>query len=94
MPWLAAVFVSSLLPFPSSQAEGSHRPSDHAFPEGTGPIERALIEEALERNPDVLVAKAMVQEAGARPAQATALPEPMLSVLYTNEGWAPTLGTN
>ncbi len=94
MSWLAAVFVSTFLPVAPSQAEASHPPSDHAFPEAQNPIEQALIAEALERNPDVLVARAMVQEAGARPAQAAALPEPMLSVFYTNEGWAPTLGSN
>jgi hypothetical protein len=36
----------------------------------------------------------MVQEAAARTDQVTALPDPMLSTLYTNEGWAPTLGSN
>jgi outer membrane protein TolC len=57
-------------------------------------MEAALVAEALERNPDVLAARAMVQEAAARTDQVTALPEPTLSTLYTNEGWAPTLGSN
>jgi outer membrane protein TolC len=93
MSWLAAVFVSSFLPVASPQAGGAHPLQDHP-PEGESPIERALIEEALERNPDVLAARAMVEEARSRPAQVTALPEPTLSVLYTNEGWTPSLGSN
>jgi hypothetical protein len=93
MSWLAAVFVSSFLPVASPQAGGTHPLQDHP-PEGESPIERALIEEALERNPDVLAARSMVEEARSRPAQVTALPEPTLSVLYTNEGWTPSLGSN
>ena len=91
MSWLASVFVSSLL---SSFLAGANDPPADRAGEGFSPIESALVEEALERNPDVLAARAMVQEAAARPAQVTALPEPTLSVFYTNEGWAPTLGSN
>jgi outer membrane protein, heavy metal efflux system len=93
MSWLAAGFVSTYWLVASPQAGVSHAPPDHPA-EGESPHERALVEEALERNPDVLAAQAMVQEAEARPAQVTALPDPTLSVLYTNEGWAPTLGSN
>ena len=93
MSWFAALFVSTVLLVPLPQAAVSHPAADHPA-EGESPLEAALVEEALERNPDVLAAGAMVEEAQARPAQVTALPEPTVSVLYTNEGWAPTLGTN
>ena len=91
MSWLAAVVVSTFLSSP--QAGSTHPLADHPA-EGESPLEHALVAEALERNPEVLAARAMVEEAAARPAQVTALPEPTLSVLYTNEGWAPTLGSN
>ena len=34
----------------------------------------------------------MAAAARSRPAQARSLPDPMLSVGYTNDGWAPSLG--
>jgi cobalt-zinc-cadmium efflux system outer membrane protein len=52
----------------------------------------ALVEEALKANPDVLAAEQVVEAARHRPAQATALPDPMISTVYTNEGWSPSLG--
>jgi outer membrane protein TolC len=52
----------------------------------------ALVAEALVRNPDLQAAEAAVTAARARPDQARALPDPMLSVTYTNDGWSPTLG--
>ena len=57
------------------------------------PLLVSLIEEALARNPDVLAAQEAVDAARNRPAQARSLPNPMLSVAYTNDGWSPTLGT-
>jgi outer membrane protein, heavy metal efflux system len=52
----------------------------------------ALIEEALAKNPDTLQADEAVTAARARPSQARALPDPTLSLTYTNDGWSPTLG--
>jgi outer membrane protein, heavy metal efflux system len=93
MSWLVAASFLTLLSAPISQTALSHLPAAHGT-DDEGPIERALVDEALERNPDVLAARAAVEEAEARPAQATALPDPTFSVLYNNEGWAPTLGSN
>src|SRR5262249_42871216 len=56
------------------------------------PVLAALVEEALAKNPDVLGARETVSAMEARPDQARALADPMLSVTYTNDGWAPTLG--
>src|SRR5262249_4959250 len=53
----------------------------------------ALVAEALERNPDVLALREAVVAARARPDQAQALADPTLSVLYTNDGWSPSLGS-
>lgn len=57
------------------------------------PTLAALIEEALSKNPDVAAARQAAAAARQRPVQARSLPNPMLSVDYTNDGWAPSLGT-
>ena len=57
------------------------------------PTLAALIEEALSKNPDVTAARQAAAAAGQRPAQARSLPNPMFAVGYTNDGWAPSLGT-
>ena len=57
------------------------------------PLLAALIEESLARNPDLAAARQAAIAAGQRPVQARSLPNPMLSVEYTNDGWSPSLGT-
>jgi outer membrane protein TolC len=52
----------------------------------------ALVAEALANNPDLHAAAEQVSAARQRPEQARALADPMVSVQYTNDGWAPTLG--
>jgi outer membrane protein, heavy metal efflux system len=52
-----------------------------------------LVAEALARNPDILAAEAAVGATRQRAAQASALPDPMLLVGYTNDGWSPSLGS-
>jgi len=56
------------------------------------PLLVALVQEAVERNPDLLSARELLAAARSRPDQARALPDPMVSVTYTNDGWRPTLG--
>lgn len=58
------------------------------------PLLASLIDEALSKNPDVAAARQAATAAGQLPAQARSLPNPMLSVGYTNDGWSPSLGTN
>jgi outer membrane protein TolC len=53
----------------------------------------ALVAEALQKNPDLLALQESLVAARARPDQARALRDPMLSVVYTNDGWAPSLGS-
>jgi outer membrane protein TolC len=57
------------------------------------PVLDALIGEALRANPDLLALQEAVLAARARPDQARSLRDPMLSVVYTNDGWSPSLGT-
>jgi outer membrane protein, heavy metal efflux system len=51
-----------------------------------------LVAEALAANPDILAAQASLAAARQRVTQARSLPDPMLSVGYTNDGWSPSLG--
>jgi outer membrane protein TolC len=55
------------------------------------PLE-ALVAEALAQGPDVRAAAESLDAARSRPPQARALPDPVLSVLYVNDGWSPSLG--
>lgn len=57
------------------------------------PVLRALIDEALARNPDLSAARSAIKAAHTRPGQISALPDPMVSLTYTNDGWAPSLGS-
>ena len=52
----------------------------------------ALVAEAIARNPDLRAAEESLRAARERPAQATALADPALGLIYTNEGWSPSLG--
>lgn len=51
-----------------------------------------IVEEALARSPGLHALRDRLEAARARPAQARALPDPMLSLTYTNDGWSPSLG--
>lgn len=64
-----------------------------AAQEPDNPGLEALVSEALQGNPDILALQEAALAAHSRPAQASALPDPMLSVIYTNDGWSPSLGT-
>lgn len=59
---------------------------------GDDPPLVVLIEEALARNPELLAVRESVEEARQRPAQARALPDPVLSTTYVNDGWSLSLG--
>ena len=57
------------------------------------PVLASLIEEALAQNPDVAAARQAALAARQRPVQARSLANPMVSVIYTNDGWSPSLGS-
>jgi outer membrane protein TolC len=63
-----------------------------AGPAADPPVLEALVAEALVQNPDLRGLQEWLESARARPEQARALPDPMVSVLYVNDGWAPSLG--
>jgi outer membrane protein TolC len=52
-----------------------------------------LIAEALEHNPELAAARQSLAAAQTRPSQAGSRPAPMVGVLYTNDGWSPSLGS-
>ena len=66
--------------------------AQEAAPSGPEPALEALVAEALEQSPDVQALREVLEVARARPEQANALPDPMVSVLYVNDGWSPSLG--
>lgn len=59
---------------------------------GEDPVLSGLVSAALEHNPEIAAAEAGVTAARQRVAQSSALPDPMASVGYTNDGWSPSLG--
>ena len=90
----AAVFVGALAlarPLAAQAPAPAAVPSATPEPSGDAALD-ALVTEALERNPDLAALQDAVVAARARPDQARALADPMLAVLYTNDGWAPSLG--
>lgn len=74
-------------------AAGGVARAQAAAPEQDDPILQALVAEALARNPDLLVAGSMMEAARTRIELAQARPNPMVSMTYTNDGWAPSLGS-
>jgi len=81
----AAVAVLCLLPGPARGQTAAQTEDD--------PLLRALIDEALARNPDLRAAHSAIAAARTSTERARALPDPMVSVTYTNDGWAPSLGS-
>ncbi len=72
----------------------SHAPAQTGWPPRIeDPVLAALIEEAHANNPDLRAARQATEAAAQRPAQARALPNPMISVGYQNDGWSPSLGS-
>src|SRR5258708_27888689 len=65
--------------------------AETATPSATSEVD-ALVAEALERNPDLAAAKHEAAASRARVASAGALPDPMLSVTYENDGTSFSLG--
>jgi len=83
--WLGVVAAIAQGLAPSASAAEAPLSGDMAE------VER-LVSEALAVNPDLLAAQQALAASRERVAQARALPDPMLSVGYTNDGWSPSLG--
>jgi len=82
---IACVCALGLLPAPARGQATAAREDD--------PVLQALIDEALARNPDLHAAQSAIAAAQTATERARALPDPMVSVTYTNDGWAPSLGS-
>jgi cobalt-zinc-cadmium efflux system outer membrane protein len=72
---------------------GRARGQTAAVPAEDDPVLQALLAEAMARNPDLHAAQSAIAAAQTTTERARALPDPMVSVTYTNDGWAPTLGS-
>ncbi len=57
------------------------------------PLLQALVAEALSRNPQLRVAQSAIDAARVRVEAAGTLPDPMASFTWTNDGWAPSVGS-
>jgi outer membrane protein, heavy metal efflux system len=84
LPALAGLLVFLVLS-PSRAAARDEAPDED-------PLLVSLVREGLARNPDILAAEEAAAAARERPAQVRALPDPQISLNYTNDGWSPTLG--
>ena len=57
------------------------------------PVLKALVAEALSHNPQLRVVQSAIDAARVRIDPASALPDPMISATWTNDGWAPSVGS-
>ncbi len=80
-----------LIAFAAVLGSGAAFSAGSAIP--TGSEVDALVAEALEKNPELAAAKQEAAAARARVAPAGALPDPMLSLGYVNDGTSVSLGT-
>jgi cobalt-zinc-cadmium efflux system outer membrane protein len=86
---LVALWLLSALLVASGMARAQTAPAQTP----DDPVLEALIAEALSRNPDVAAAEAAIKAAHTRPGQVSSLPDPMVSMIFTNDGWVPSLGS-
>lgn len=84
---------SPAAPDQSPEAFGQSEASTAAVATPEDPFLVSLIEEALEKSPDITAAREAAAAARERPAQARSLSNPMLSSVYTNDGVSPSLGS-
>jgi outer membrane protein, heavy metal efflux system len=84
--------LRSVLLFSAGMLSARPAAAQAAEPPGPEPSLEALVAEALVHNADLQALVEARAAASSRPAQAGGLPDPMVSVLYVNDGWAPSLG--
>jgi outer membrane protein, heavy metal efflux system len=70
---------------------GAQTPAPAQSPDD--PVLQALLAEAVARSPELHAAQSAIDAARVRTDAARALPDPMVSMTYTNDGWAPSLGS-
>jgi outer membrane protein, heavy metal efflux system len=81
----AAAMATALASSPSGIADAEEPARDAVL--------EALVQEALHSSPDLKAAEEAVIASRQRPVQASSLPDPVVSVNYTNDAWRPSLGT-
>ena len=86
---LLAIVVFGML----AVATGVVRGQTASAPAEDDAVLQALLAEALARNPDLHAAQSAIAAAQTRTVAAQARPDPMVSMTYTNDGWAPSLGS-
>lgn len=86
-PLAGPLLLSLLLAFRGAAAEEPRPPGDAEAEVA------ALVTEALRTNPDLAAARGEAAAAAARVRPAGALPDPMVTIAYENDGVAPSLGT-
>jgi len=74
-------------------ATGVVRGQTASAPAEDDAVLQALVAEALARNPDLHAAQSAIAAAQTWTVAAQARPDPMVSMTYTNDGWAPSLGS-
>jgi len=74
-------------------ATGVARGQTASAPAEEDAVLQALVAEALARNPDLHAVQSAIAAAQTRTVAAQARPDPMVSMTYTNDGWAPSLGS-
>ncbi len=82
-----ALLICFLLALPGA-AEGPPVPA-----KAGGAEVAALVAEALQKNPEMIAARQEAAAAASRVKPAGALPDPMLTISYENDGAKPSLGT-
>lgn len=83
--------LRSILPGPLCLVLGATPPADAATTSDAGLA--ALVRQAIEVSPALAALDRRIDAARERVTQAGALPNPSLGVSYTNDGWAPSLGS-
>src|SRR5512134_2716009 len=91
-PASAFVLALALALAPASAADPAAADPALADPAAADPVLEALVAEALAKSPEIAAAQEEARALCARPDAASALPDPMASVVYTNDDWQPTLG--
>jgi outer membrane protein, heavy metal efflux system len=87
-PVVVILIAGALLAAPASA-----RGQAAAVPGDDDPVLQALIADALANNPDLRAAQSAISAAQESTKRARTLPDPMVSITYTNDGWAPSLGS-
>jgi outer membrane protein, heavy metal efflux system len=88
------LFVAAWLLGMTLAAHGVARAQGGAPPDqGGDPVLQALVAGALARNPALRAVQSSISAAQAEAERAGVLPDPMVSMTYTNDGWAPSLGS-